>query len=237
MSRIKASFFKKYLPISILLMGLLSFFALGGEEYLSLSALQAHRAFLVQWTEVHYFLAVLVFMLTYILAVSFSLPGASILTITGGFLFGVYWGTFYVVLSATAGAVVLFLAARSAFGDILKRKAGGLIKNMERGFQKNAWSYLMTVRLIPIFPFWVVNIAAAMLNIRFSIYVVATFLGIIPGTAVYALVGDGIGGALEMEPSSTVQILYEPKVLFALGGLALLSLLPIAYNYLKGRRG
>ena len=138
-------------------------------------------------------------------------------------------------LGATAGATVLFLAARYAFADYLRAKAGPAIRRMERGFNENALSYLLFLRLVPVFPFFLVNLAPAFLGVRLGTYVVATAIGIVPGTVVYALVGDGLGAVLDAGLRLDAGIIFQPRFLAPIVGLALLALLPIAYKKLRRR--
>ena len=157
------------------------------------------------------------------------------LTITGGFLFGVWLGGLLTLFGATAGAVAVFLAARTAFGGVLRRKAGPAIQRMEAGFRDNALSYLLILRLIPIFPFWLVNIVPAFLGIPLSVYLIGTFFGIIPGVLVYASVGNGLGELLEAGRKPELDIIFQPAILLPLLGLALLALLPVLYKRYRDR--
>lgn len=224
---------KRWIPISILViaLGLAIYFRL--YEYLSFAALEQHHAQLKAWTEQNYLMVVLIYMAVYIIAVAVSIPGAVFLTITGGFLFGYVFGTIYVVISATIGACLLFLAVKTALGDWLEKKTSGWVVRMERGFQKNAFSYLMFLRLVPLFPFWVVNIVPAVLNVRLRIFVIATFLGIIPGSFVYVSVGNGLGSLLAAGQTPDLGIIFKPSILIPIIGLAVLSLVPILYKKYK----
>jgi len=157
-------------------------------------------------------------------------PGAAILTIAGGLLFGQWYGSVYVVLGATLGAVGVFLIARTALGDALRRRAGPAIQKMEAGFQENALSYLLVLRLIPLFPFFLVNIVPAFLGVKLRTYVVGTLIGIIPGSFVYATVGAGLGSIFERNEEFSLQGVLTPEITAALVGLAALALLPVAYK-------
>ena len=232
---------RKSLPLVLLVGGLVLAVSMGWHHYLSLSALRDNREWLLQTVQSYGVVAGLGFILLYALATAFSIPGGLILTLAGGFLFGTLAATFYVVVGATLGAMGIFLAAKTALGDPLRARAGPALKKMEAGFQENALSYLLVLRLIPLFPFWLVNIVPAFLGVPLRIYVIGTFFGIMPGTFVFASVGSSIGGVLASldpdNPPDFKSIILEPSNLLPLLGLALLSLLPVLYKKLKARRG
>lgn len=212
------------------LLGLGAFIVFGGTHYLSLDVLAGNRTDLVAWCDEHAVSAVGLFVIGYGLAVAFSVPGGVLLTITGGFLFGALLGTIAAVVGATAGASAVFLAARYVAGDILRRRAEGAVRRMERGFRRNAFSYLLFLRLVPLFPFWLVNLVPAFLGVPFRIYLLTTIIGIIPGALVYSLVGDGLGAILDAGGEPDLDIIFEPKILAPMLGLALLSLLPVLWR-------
>ncbi len=225
--------FYKILPLLILLISLALFFYFRLYQYLTFAALQQHRNFLHQWTSQHSVLAPLIFMGTYIIAVAISIPSATIITLLGGFLFGIVFGTLYVVISATIGAISIFLAARSAFHALFFAKAKPWLEKMEKGFQKNALQYLLFLRLVPLFPFWLVNIVPALLNVRLRTYIIATFLGIIPGVLIYVSVGNGLDTLFQSGHSPDLGIIFKPAILLPLFGLAILSLIPVIYRKWK----
>jgi uncharacterized membrane protein YdjX (TVP38/TMEM64 family) len=167
--------------------------------------------------------------------VSFSLPGGAVLTITGGFLFGTVFGCAYAVIGATIGAIVVFLAARSALGDMLRAKAGGSIKRMEEGFREDAFSYLLVLRLVPLFPFFIVNLVPAFLGVGLGVYAAATLVGIIPGAFVYASVGSGVGAIFDAGEKPNLGILFTAPVLLPIIGLSVLALVPVVYKRLRKR--
>ena len=174
-------------------------------------------------------------MVIYAAVVAFSLPGGAIMTITGGFLFGTGLGTAWVVLSATLGATILFVIARTSLGDPLRAKAGPWLKKMENGFQENGLSYLLVLRLKPLFPFFVVNLVPAFLGVHLRTYVIGTLVGIVPGSFVYATVGTGLGSIFDQNEAFTATGILTPEIVTALVGLSLLSLLPVAYKKIKAR--
>lgn len=227
---------RRWIPLAVLVVGLVLFFALGGPQYVSFKELHRHQRALHEFVGGNMLLAELGFIVAYVAMTAFSLPGGTILTVLGGYLFGAYVATVYVVVSATCGATILFLAARTSLGAVLKAKAGPFLNKMAAGFEANAMSYLLVLRLVPLFPFWLVNLVPAFLGVSLRTYVLATFFGIIPGTFVYALVGGGIGEVIETGREPDLSIIFNTNILLPLIGLALLALLPVVYKWLRGNR-
>lgn len=225
----------RWLFLGIFLVLVMAMFHFHLYRYLNFEALQVYRYQLVTWTAQHYALMAISFIVTYMLAVAISVPGAVFLTLTGGFLFGILWGTIYVVVGATLGAILLFLLVKSLFGQWIAKRASGWVVKMEQGFQQNAFNYLLVLRLIPIFPFWLVNIVPALLNIPLRTFVYATALGIIPGSFVYVLVGNGMGYLLDRNQKPNLGIILTPPILLPLLALAILSIVPVIYKHWKGR--
>lgn len=221
---------KKLLPIIIIAIGLVSFLLFGGIDYMSFETLSEHRVEILDWCETNMVLAVFTFIIVYTLVTALSIPGAIWITLAGGFIFGFWQGVIYVVFSATCGAVLIFLAARYAFADYFHAKAGPAIARMEDGFQKNALSYLLFLRLVPVFPFWLVNLVPALLGVTLRTYVIGTFFGIIPGSLVFTWVGSGLGAVLDRGEMPNIGIIFEPVVLFPIIGLSLLSIAPVLYK-------
>jgi uncharacterized membrane protein YdjX (TVP38/TMEM64 family) len=227
---------KRLVPLVVLLGGLAAFFGFGLDQYISFDALRDNREVLLGLVEQYGLLASLAYMATYATVVAFSLPGGAVLSITGGFLFGAIWGTVHIVLSATLGATLLFLIAKTSLGDPLRARAGPWLQKMQAGFQENALSYLLVLRLVPLFPFFVVNLVPAFLGVALSTYVLGTFIGIIPGAFVYASVGAGLGSLFAAGGAFSAKGILTPQILVALVGLAVLALIPVVYKKLKGRR-
>jgi uncharacterized membrane protein YdjX (TVP38/TMEM64 family) len=196
-------------------------------ELLSLDTLRDHRGALVALVEANKLLASAGYILVYIAVVAFSFPGAAILTLAGGFLFGAALGTALTAVGATVGATVVFLFARFLLGDRAFDRLGAQYPNLIQGIRENAWSYLLVLRFVPLFPFFLVNLVAAFVGVKLSTYVLTTFFGILPGTAVYSLAGAGLGSILDQGGSISVGSILTPTILFALGGLAALSLAAI----------
>ena len=230
----------RLLPLAVLLGGgALLLFAFDVGALLNLDSLREHKAWLSQQVAANLPLAAAVFALVYAGSTALSLPAGLILTLIGGFLFGTVHGSALVAVGATLGAVAVFLAARTAFGDVLRRRAGPLLRKLQDGLQQDALSYLLVLRLIPLFPFWLVNIAPAVFGVSLRVYTVATLIGILPATIIYCSVGAGLGALLDedLDLASLGRIILEPQYILPLLGLALLSLLPIGYRRWKQRRG
>lgn len=228
---------QRIVPLLVLAAGLIAFFAFGLDDFLTFETLRENRAWLLQQVAESALLAALVYMGIYILVVAFSLPGGAVMTITGGFLFGQWLGTAYVLVAATIGATILFIAAKTALGDLLRAKAGPFLKKMEAGFQEDALSYLLVLRLIPIFPFFIVNLVPAFLGVTLRVFAIATFIGIIPGSFVYATVGAGLGSIFDSGEEFSAGSILTPEIVTALIGLAVLAMLPVAYKKFRAKRG
>ncbi len=232
------SLWRRLLPAALLLAGLGVFFALGGPRYLTLDTLQTHSAALSRQVEGHRALAVAVFIAAYAVMVAFSIPGGLVMTVTGGFLFGILGGAAYSVVGATLGAIAVFLAARTALADFLRDRAGAAVGRMRAGFQEDALSYLLVLRLIPLVPFWLVNLVPALLGVSLRVYVIGTVLGIIPASLVYAAAGNGLAAIFAAgETASIEDAILAPAVLLPILGLIALALLPVIYKKVKGRKG
>jgi uncharacterized membrane protein YdjX (TVP38/TMEM64 family) len=227
---------RRLLPLGILLAIIGLAFAFDLQRFLSFETLREHDQALRAFVESRPVLTAIGFVVVYAAATAVSLPGAAFLTITSGFLFGIWLGTLLAVTGATTGAIAIFLIAKTSLGDGLKEKAGPWLVRMQEGFNENALSYLLVLRLIPVFPFWMVNIVPAFLGVRLRDYAVATFFGIMPGGFVYASVGNGLGAVIESGDEPDLGIILEPAILTPILGLALLALLPVGYRKFKGRR-
>jgi len=227
---------KRLLPVVALAVFIVAAFAFHLDRYLSLDFLRQNRAQLSAYVAEHGLAASLGYVTAYVGVVALSLPGAAIMTLAGGFLFGVLVGATLTVIGATLGATLLFLVARSAVGDSLRKRAGPFLARMAEGFSKNAFSYLLFLRLVPAFPFWAVNLAAALLGMRLAPFVVATGLGIIPATVVYSAFGAGLGQVFDTGGEVNLKSVFSPTLIAALVGLGLLSLVPVLLRWLRERR-
>lgn len=222
-------------PLSVLVAVPLFFFAFGLHEHVTPSALATYNEDLKALCDLWW--APLGFFAAYVLIAAFSLPGAGIASIVGGYLFGRVLGTGYVVAAATVGATLLFLVAKSALGDLLRRRAGPAIERLEAGFQENALSYLLVLRLIPVFPFFIVNLVPAFLGVPLRTFAIGTLLGIVPGAFVYASLGAGLESAIGQGEEIVLAGVLTAEVVTALVGLAILALLPVLYKSFKARGG
>ena len=226
---------KRLAPIVLLVIGLGAAFFFDLHHFFSFEMLKENRESLLSWAQNNYILSAAVFIAAYAAAIAISLPGAVWFTILGGFMFGTLEGGILVVFAATLGATVIFLAARYAFADFFYEKAGPAIRRMEDGFRANAVSYMLVLRLVPLFPFWLVNLVPAFLGVSTRTYVISTLVGIIPGTFVYASLGNGIGHLIDAGQAPDLSIIFAPEVLGPLIGLAALSLVPVIYKRFKAR--
>ena len=222
-------------PLLILLLGAVAATVLVGDR-LSFAALEQNREALLAWRDANYPLAVLGFIVAYALAVAFSVPGAVWFTLAGGFLFGTVAATVIVVIAATLGATGIFLAARTGLGEPLRARAGGWLKKLEKGVGDNAVSFMLTMRLVPAVPFFVANLAPAFLGVPLRTYLWTTALGIVPGTAVFASVGAGLGTVFAQGGTPDLGIIFTWPVLGPLLGLAALSALPAVVKLVRARR-
>jgi uncharacterized membrane protein YdjX (TVP38/TMEM64 family) len=224
--------FRRLLPFGLLVAAGIGFVVLGGSRYLSFSALADNREWLCDLAVGSPILAGLLYIAAYAALVALSVPGGVVLTIAGGFLFGAWLGTLCAVIGATLGAIGVFLAARAGLGG-LARRAGPFVGRLEAGFRADAFNYLLVLRLVPIFPFWLVNLVPALVGVGLRTYALATVLGIIPGAFVYASLGNGLGSVVE-QPD--LGIVFRPSVLLPIVGLAILALVPVGYKSWRRRR-
>ncbi len=224
---------RRLLPVAILLGGLAVFLLLGLERYFSYDLLCRHQATLTKWVAKHAVISAAAFVLAYALVVAFSLPVAMVVTPVSGFLFGTWMGAGLSVIGATLGSIAVFLAARTAFRNLFHARAGAALARFEAGFQRNDFSYLLFLRLVPVFPFWLINIVPALLGMRLDRYVLATMIGIVPAAIVYASVGDGLGMVIGRGERPDLGIIFEWRILLPLLGLAALSLVPVVYAHLR----
>lgn len=229
----------RYAPVVLVIAGLVLGYALGLQNYLSLTFLAEQREALRAYVNANFLWSALLFLVVYILAVAFSFPAASVLTIFGGFLFGWLIGGALVAVGATIGASILFLATRSAFGGFLRHRVDGVVKKMADGFRENAFGYLFVIRLAPVFPFFVVNIAAALFDISLGRFFTATLFGILPGTFAYAYLGQGVDSVLVAAQASgreaQISDLVTPEITLAFFALAFVALIPTVVKQIRKR--
>lgn len=229
--------FIRRLPlIAILAVALIGAFTL--RDYLSFEALRDNREGLIAFRDANYMVCAVAFIAFYIVIVAFSLPGATIATLTGGFLFGTFPGVVFNVVAATIGATLIFLAAKWGLGERLAARmeaSDGAIKRIKDGIDDNQWSVLFLMRLVPAVPFFVANLIPALVGVSLLRFVVTTFLGIIPGGLVYTSVGSGLGDVFERGDSPDLGIIFEPQILLPILGLSALAALPIILKIFRNK--
>lgn len=221
---------KTWLPLAILI-GIIAYaYSAGWHEALSLEELQERKNDFQAYTAENPLLSALGFIGAYIAAVALSLPIATLLTLLGGFLFGKWIGTLLVVTGATIGATIIFSIAKTSLGETLRNKAGALYDKVSKNMEENALGYLFFMRLVPVFPFVLVNILPALFNVRLRIFALTTFLGILPGTFVYVNLGQTLGDINSLSDLVSTQTILS----FAL--LGLFALIPTLYKQVKNRK-
>lgn len=233
----KSGILKKLPFIAILVVAVIGAFTL--KDYFSFDVLRDNRETLIGFRDNNYGLTALVFIAAYMGVVAFSLPGATIMTLTGGFLFGTWLGTAFNVTGATLGATCIFLAARAGFGEKLGAKleaSEGKIKKIKDGLDQNQWSMLFILRLVPAVPFFAANLIPAFMQVPLHRYVISTFLGIIPGGFVYTSVGAGLGEVFESGETPNLGIIFEPHILLPIIGLIGLAFLPVIIKAVTGKK-
>ncbi len=208
-----------------------TFYYLGLGRYFTVESLKANRGHLEDLRAAHAFLFVAGFVLIYIVQTAFSLPGAAVLSLASGAIFGVLQGTVYVVTGATVGAVLAFLVSRTLLRDWVVRKFGARMEGIDRGLRENGLSYLLFLRLVPVFPFFLVNLAGGITGLPLRTYVLGTFFGIMPGSLVYVNAGASLA-AIE-----SVSEVASPRVLASFALLGLFALVPTIFKAVKKRRG
>jgi uncharacterized membrane protein YdjX (TVP38/TMEM64 family) len=226
----QASSLRRLIPLSLLVAAAAAFVLSGGGRYLTFTQLAEHRAFLCGLVDRAGILAIIGFTLAYAVLTALSVPGAMLMTLAAGFLFGPWFGGVYALLGATFGAGAVFLAARTGLAGLVD-SAGPRVQRLKAKFRADAFSYLLCLRLVPIFPFWLVNLAAGATNMPLPVYLTATFFGMIPGTFVYAGLGNSVSALIESGRHPDPYTIFRPNILLPLIGLALLALLPVAYRH------
>lgn len=233
-SSFKGRFFRLVPLILIICVAVLGSFLL--KDHLSVESLREHRETLTSFRDDHYVLTMLTFVAVYTAIVTFSLPGAGLSSITGGFLFSLFPGVLLNMIAATIGATMIFLAARWGVGSALAQKmesSEGAVKKIKDGIDENQWSVLFMVRLVPVLPFFLINLILSSVGVPLNRFVVSTFFGIIPGALVYTSVGSGVGEVLAQGGTPNLGVIFEPHILLPILGLATLAALPIFLKIIK----
>ncbi|HEY0805171.1 MAG TPA: VTT domain-containing protein [Pseudonocardiaceae bacterium] len=215
---------RRFLPLLILIaLAAAGFVLLRGVGWDSLGR---HQGELRAWVALHPIGSAALFVAAYVATAALSLPQGALLTVAGGLLFGAVLGCALTVIGATIGASILLLIVRSAFGETLNRHRHRIPRQVQTRLERDGFSYLLALRLLPLFPFWIVNLAAAVAGIRLAVFVPATLLGIAPASFVFSSIGAGVGTILAEGRSPDLSVLFSARILLPLLGLAVLSLLP-----------
>ncbi|MAM63838.1 VTT domain-containing protein [Maritimibacter sp. UBA3975] len=226
---------KRLIPITVIaIVAVVGFIVF--RDRLTFDALAENRAALIEFRDANYILSVLVFIAAYTAIVGFSLPGATIATLTGGFLFGLFPGVLYNVTAASLGAIIIFTAAKMGLGERLAARmeaSPGRIARLKSAIDRSQWSVLFLMRLVPVVPFFVANVLPALVNVRTWVFAVTTVVGIIPGALIYTSVGSGLGEVFEAGGTPDLGIIFKPYILGPIIGLCALALLPIALRVFR----
>lgn len=227
---------RRWLPPLVVVAALVAFFAFDFQRYLSFEALAEHREWLLTKVARLGVLAPLVFIVIYAALIAVSIPVGAIVTLVGGFLFGVWLGGICSLIAATLGASTIFLIASSSLGEALRRRAGPSLRKVEAGFRENAASYFLLLRLVPLFPFWLVNLVPAFFGMRLRTYAIVSFIGMAPATFAFSWVGAGLGAVIDAGKEPGLAALLRWPVLGPLVALAVLAIVPVVYKWHKARQ-
>jgi uncharacterized membrane protein YdjX (TVP38/TMEM64 family) len=226
---------KHLLPLALLIVGLVALWAFGLQQDLSWASLSRHQAELLAIVAARPVEVGAAYVAIYAATVAFSVPEGALVTIAGGLLFGTALGGTLAIIAASIGAVILFLAARYAFADLVAARAAPFMARIRPGIERDGFLYLLALRLVPLFPFWLLNLVAAACGMRLLPFTAATMLGIVPGTFVYASLGAGLADVLASGGTPDFAMIFAPRILLPLLGLAALTLLPVGWRAFKSR--
>jgi uncharacterized membrane protein YdjX (TVP38/TMEM64 family) len=243
---------RRLVPLAIVVAGLILVFVLGLNRELSIESLVRHHAAIERIVAEHRAAALAGYVLLYITVVAFSVPCGLVLTVAGGVVFGTFLGALGAIVGATTGATIIFLVARGAVGEILARRAGPTLNKLMAGFRQDAFCYLLFLRLVPLFPFWLVNLVPALAGVRPATFVAATALGIIPGSFVFAFFGSGLESMIDAQRTAyeaclaaggvgghlgfDVHALATPRLVAGFIILGLFALIPVLVRYVKAKQ-
>jgi uncharacterized membrane protein YdjX (TVP38/TMEM64 family) len=243
---------RRFAPLAVIAAVTILVLAMGWHRELSLENLVHHRAALDAFVAGHGLAALATFVAIYVAVVALSIPGAGLLSVASGVLFGILLGGLASIVAATVGAIAIFLVARTAFGEHLVRRAGPLAARLTEGFRQDAFSYLLFLRLVPAFPFFIINLVAALAGVRLAPFVAATAVGIVPAAFVLASVGAGLDSVIAAQETAyraclqsggtncrldfDLKAAFTPRLIAALGALGVLALVPIAVKRFRARR-
>lgn len=226
-------YIKRFSPVAIIIIGMAIVYFTGVYRYLSFQSLKDNHQILQGFVVKYPITVSFCFILSYVVFTALSIPGAIFLSLLGGYLFPEPLSAIYVIFAATCGATLVFFAARTALGDALRKKAGPLLKKMESGFHKNAVNYLLFLRLVPLFPFWAINLAAAFFGVSLRTFIWTTLVGITPGACFYTLVGSGLAEVFKSGNSLSIDSIFNIKIKIALVLLGVLALIPVLIKKIR----
>ena len=241
---------RRWLPLAIIVCLMIGAYALDLQKNLSLQSIAANREELRVFIENNWALALLIYAAVYVAAVALSFPAAGLLTVIGGLLFGWIAAAITTVFAATTGATIIFLVARTSLEEVLARRSGPLVAKIREGFARDAFNYLLFIRFVPLFPFWLVNIASALAHLRLKTFIFATFLGIIPITIIFSFIGASLDSVIDAQRTAYDACIVEsgpancgfdlsfnhlltPQILIALAALGVVALIPVAVKRLR----
>ena len=227
---------RRYGPLALVALGLVAVFASGLDRHLSLHELRERHAMLIEWVRERPVSCLAAYVGFYALCVALSAPVALVMTLTGGLLFGAWLGGLAAALACTGGGTIIFLACRTAAGDLLARRAGPMAARVAEGVRRDAFSYIVALRLMPVAPFWLCNLALGLVDIPLATYTTASFIGILPVSVVVAGLGAGLNQLFDKGVHPDLHLALRPQIFLPLLGLALLSLAPIAVRRWRERR-
>jgi uncharacterized membrane protein YdjX (TVP38/TMEM64 family) len=243
---------RRLVPLTFLVILAAGAIAMGWHCQWSLETLMRHRTAIEAFMSAHQTMAIATYCLFYVAVVALSIPGAAALTVSGGVVFGTLVGGLLAVISASTGATIVFLVARSAMGEFLIRRAGDLARKLIGGFRQDAFTYLLFLRLVPIFPFWLVNLVPALCQVRLATFIAATAIGITPATFAFAFFGAGLDGAMAAQEAAFTACIAAgktdcglhfnlaaaatPQLIMALFTVGIVALAPLAAKHFKARR-
>lgn len=228
---------RRFWPPLLLIAALVAVWLGGIGQWLSWSTLARHQLALAAWVQAHPLFAPSLYALIYIVVVALSLPEAAVVTVAGGLLFGTLLGGMLAVVGSSIGAVMLFLAIRHRLAHAIAARGGRLIDRLRVEIEDSGFSYLLAIRLVPAFPFWLVNLAAGLSGMRLLPFTAATVIGIVPATFVYASIGAGVGKVLAEGGVPDLSLIFSPGIIGPLIGAAALALLPVAWRRWRRRHG
>ena len=226
------TYVRKWFLLGILILVFLLFHFFHLYQYVTFDAIKTSQAVIKAWTLAHYEMAVTLYLLIFIVMIAATIPGATILTVLAGFLFGTI-GILYAVMGTTLGGLVLFYAVRFAFGKSLKNKPPKWLNKLGNGFRENAFNYILMFRLLPIFPCWISNIAAGAMGVPVSTFILATVLGVTPACVIYVMAGRGLESFFATNQNLSLAAFLTPSLLIPLLALAILSVIPVFYKGVK----